>query len=72
MERWCETATAVINGTRKKMTPAQAAVHAVQWEKVRRDRPAWLLPEQTSVPAIAAGSCDDLIRMFSTDGYHVR
>lgn len=60
MERWCETAAAVVNGWRHATTPVQAAVDAVRWQQV--------------VPDLAQGASDAAARTSagSYDSYFRR
>lgn len=61
MERWCETAAAVVNGFRRKMIPAEAAVHAINWERLCDEMPS--LPRGSGdVARMAAGAYDDIFR----------
>ena len=61
MERWCETACAVVNGMRRPITPAQAAVHAINWERICDETPT--LPRgSNNVAMMAAGAFDDYVR----------
>lgn len=71
MERWCETAAAVANGWRRlKLTPAQAAAHAVFWETMCDKDPS--LPRcSDSVAQAAAGEFDCTVRWVDRHG-HVR
>lgn len=64
MESWAKTACAVVNGMRRKITPAQAAVHAINWERLCDEIPA--LPRGSNeVAMLAAGAFDDVIRMIT-------
>jgi len=63
MERWCETACAVVNGMRRKITPARAAAHAINWDRLC-DEYRTLPRGSDHVAMVAAGAFDDVVRQI--------
>lgn len=69
MELWCETAAAVVNNGRKKMTPAEAAAHVIHYAELVKQIPELGPASDSSVPPVTAGAYDQHVRLYRNGRY---
>ena len=64
LERWCETAAAVVQGYRRKMRPVDVAIHAIRCADQFPKDHVINSDDHSSAARMSAGEFDDYIRLL--------